>query len=73
MEACSTEIDFGRFAFQLDQPLGCGVRLSSLQLGQVVSELDVTAAPPAQLVPGPRVALLIDGVVGRALSEMPGG
>ena len=63
----------GRFALQLDQPLGGGVRLGGLQPGQVVRELDVTAAPPAQLVPGPRVALLVDGVVEGTLNELPGG
>src|SRR5690349_272206 len=48
------------------------MRFGSLQLGQVIGERRVAAARPAELVPSPRVALLVDGVIGLALNDLPG-
>ena len=62
----------GRFPLQLDHPLGGGVRLGRLQPGQVISERRVAAARPAELVPGPRVALLVNRVVRPALNDLAG-
>ena len=62
----------GCLPLQLDHPLGSGMRLGGLQLGQVIGERRVAAARPAELVPGPRVALLVDGVIGLALNDLPG-
>ena len=62
----------GRLPLQLDHPLGSGMRLGGLQLGQVIGERRVAAARPAELVPGPRVALLVNGVIGLAFNDLPG-
>src|ERR1017187_4923983 len=48
------------------------LRLGGPQPRQVISELGITAARPPQLVPGPRVALLVDRLVGRTLHYLPG-
>ena len=61
-----------RLPLQLDHPLGSGMRLGGLQLGQVVGERRVAAARPAELGPGPRVALLVDGVIGLTFNDLPG-
>ena len=46
--------------------------LGGRQLGQVIGERRVAATRPAELVPGPRVALLVDGVIGLAFNDLPG-
>src|SRR5690242_11381027 len=48
------------------------MRLGGLQLGQVVGERRVPATRPAELVPGPRVALLVDSVIGLAFNDLAG-
>jgi hypothetical protein len=60
----------GRFPLQLDHPLGSGVRLGRLQPGQVISERRIPAAGPAELVPAPRVALLVNRVIRPALNDL---
>jgi hypothetical protein len=60
----------GRLPLQLDHPLGGGVRLGRLQPGQVISERRVAAARPAELVPGPRVALLVNRLIRPALNDL---
>ena len=49
------------------------MRLSGPQPRQVIGELRIAAARPAQLFPGPRVELLVDRVIGLALDGLAGG
>jgi hypothetical protein len=63
----------GHLAFQLDPPLGGGVRPGGHQPGQVIDELQVTAARAAELVPGPRIDLLVDRVVVFMLDDLAVG
>src|SRR5262249_29156419 len=58
---------------QFDQPLRSGIRLRSPQLGQMISELQVAAARPAELLAGDRVTLLVDRVVGPPLDHLACG
>ena len=59
-----------RLPLQLQQPLGCGVRLSRLQPRQVIGELRVIAPRPAQLLPGQRVNLPVNQLVRLALDYL---
>ena len=62
-----------RLPLQLDQPLGRGVRLGGQQPRQVIGELRVAAARPAELLPRPRVELPVDRVIRLALDDLAGG
>jgi hypothetical protein len=62
----------GGLAFQLDEPLGGGVRLGGAQPGQVTGEGGVAAAGTAELAAGTWVDLLVDRLVRLALDDLAG-
>jgi hypothetical protein len=59
-------------AFQLDEPLGGGVRLGDLQPGQVIGERGVASTGPTEPVTGARVDLLVNRVIRLALDDLSG-
>jgi len=62
----------GGLPFQLDEPLGGGMRLCRRQPGQVIGERGIPAAGPAEPVSGSRVGLPVHRVVRPAFDDLPG-